>query len=239
MWGKETEGYREHAQVPLYCITLSAAARLPFQVRRFGTMLYCATTGEAIIERGAAAAQTQKWTATVNIIYGGSLCGDVGLDKALSVLALCAHGRALRWSWGGLRTPSPAPSSAAVGGGPARAPWEKQGAPPPRPLAKPRRPRNASSEERRSSTGSKDAGRQRNGKDASAGAARACRVKFPCGKSPLYRPNLLPIAEGPSLSCGPHPFSTHSTRHGRTISRDDELKKSAPPPAEPTYPISL
>ncbi|KAL7701280.1 hypothetical protein NQL31_006367 [Lotmaria passim] len=104
-------------------------------------MLYCATTGEAIIERGAAAAQTQKWTATVNIIYGGSLCGDVGLDKALSVLALCAHGRAMRWSCGAFRTPSPAPSSAAEGGGHARAPWEKQGAPPPpAPLQNPEGP---------------------------------------------------------------------------------------------------
>lgn len=98
MWGKETEGYREHAQVPLYCITLSAAARLPFQVRRFGTMLYCATTGEAIIERGAAAAQTQKWTATDNMIYGGLLCDDVGLGKTLSVLTLCAYDRAMRES---------------------------------------------------------------------------------------------------------------------------------------------
>ena len=217
MWGKETEGYREHAQVPLYCITLSAAARLPFQARRFGTMLYCATTGEAIIERGAAAAQTQKWTATVNMIYGGSLCGDVGLGKTLSVLTLCAYGRAMRWSWGAFRPPPPAPPTAGVGGGPARAPWEKKGAPPPPPPCKtPKAPERLLRREgivhrkqrRRKTT-------QRKGRLGRRGSRLSCKVPLR-EKSPLQtkpasdRRGAKPLLRPPPLF---HPFRKTWTHH--------------------------
>ncbi|KPA86941.1 hypothetical protein ABB37_00968 [Leptomonas pyrrhocoris] len=97
MWSKETEGYREHVQVPLYCVVPSTTAAQRPVVQRTGMMFYCATTEEVIVERGAAT-QTAKWSAAGNLIRGGLLCDDVGLGKTLAVLTLCAYDRASRES---------------------------------------------------------------------------------------------------------------------------------------------
>ncbi|KPI89056.1 hypothetical protein ABL78_1869 [Leptomonas seymouri] len=96
MWNKETEGYREHIQVPLYRVDINKAAQRPL-VERMGTMFYCATANEIIVERGAATRNAQ-WSATGTWIRGGLLCDDVGLGKTLSVLTLCAYDRVMRES---------------------------------------------------------------------------------------------------------------------------------------------
>jgi SNF2 family DNA or RNA helicase len=97
MWIKETEGYREHVQVPLYYITFNGAVHRRPVVRAAGIMYYCATTREIVVERGATA-QAAEWRTIGNVIHGGMLCDDVGLGKTLSILALCAYDRAVRES---------------------------------------------------------------------------------------------------------------------------------------------